>query len=78
MLDRVSKQTLNLHRDNRKCQEKISRGKIENIIVPIHVGGDFTPWRWWNVTGKHGKPIDKKFRIHFEEAWPIINGEKKT
>jgi len=43
MLDRVSKQTLNRHRDNRKCQEKISRGKIENIIVPIHVGGDFTP-----------------------------------
>jgi hypothetical protein len=29
------------------------------------------------VTGKHGKPIDKKFRIHFEETWPIINGEKK-
>jgi hypothetical protein len=29
------------------------------------------------VTGKHGKLIDKKFRIHFEETWPIINGEKK-
>jgi hypothetical protein len=43
MLDRVFKQTLNLPRDNRKCQEKLSRGKIENVIVPIHVGGDFTP-----------------------------------